>query len=372
MRLLATFCLLLELSFRPALAEALPRTDLVCDQAAGVALVRFTLSEDNPPQYPTLPAAIDGGLSLRPGTDRTDCELSHGFAIRIREGEEQAFPYGAGGANPPAFFSLWIDRRKVLSRFVWKPGYDDASTDKPSLVGLVIRRDKLTFCFQKPNDKPITCNEQGLELRGYAIDVEEYAKNLKSKIPVGTFLVDATAANAAFCRRNLGVITRQPVDSNGLPFDSAIAEALTWTPRELDKNYAVGTAEWTFANVQGRRAVVLHGGNHYFDGEIVVFVPRDVSVNDVVKFLPDDDDLEREAVRPPPRDWTIISGGRASLYPKVSARYVHFVPEEIDGELYLIAFPTNHKERPSAVLVKPRPVTGFDSVCVYQRVEPHY
>src|SRR5690348_15760278 len=99
--------------------------DLLCDRRAPIAVVRFTTSyNDERPVYRRLPAEADGGLSAQTGSDRTDCRLPDGKTVRLRTGREQAFAYGAGGGDPPSFFSLWIDRRKALSRLVWREGYE--------------------------------------------------------------------------------------------------------------------------------------------------------------------------------------------------------------------------------------------------------
>jgi len=180
---------------------AVPHADLFCDPNAKVALARFALGgNDDPPHYTKLPSNLDGGLSGLPGTARTDCSLSHGMDIRIRAGEKQAFPYGPGGGDPPAFFSLWINHRKVLSKFGWKPGYDDSFNNKPWLVGLIIRPRSLTFCYKKrEDDKAVTCQQQRLELREHAIDTEEYSRKSNPRPAVGTILTEPELSDASAC-----------------------------------------------------------------------------------------------------------------------------------------------------------------------------
>ena len=51
--------------------------DLVCNAAANLALVRFSISADATPTYPRLPQALDQGLSAGTGSDRTDCALAN-------------------------------------------------------------------------------------------------------------------------------------------------------------------------------------------------------------------------------------------------------------------------------------------------------
>lgn len=351
--------------------SAVTHTDLLCGR--NVALVRFAVAEnDDPPQYTILSPKLEGGLSTRPGTGRTDCQLERGLDLRIRAGEEQVFPYGMGGADPPAFFSLWINHKKILSKFVWKPGYVDAFFDEKSrLVGLVIRSRHLTFCYRKPSGKTVTCKQQRLELPKHPVDTEEYPLATERRPPVGTILIEPTSADAAACQRYLEAIrkdTNFPFDI--LPPNSQLSES-NLPPRTAGGSYWLGTLDGAFANVGERRIFTLGSGTHYFDGDFVVIAPHTTSPDDIVAAIPDGD-IEGELAKPKPDGWTVLSGGLPGLYPNVSPRYVHFLPETIDGELFYLAYPTNHDMRPTGILVKPLATAGFASLCNYQRVEPHY
>jgi len=372
MRLLIAFLLLMTFSNVARADYQAAHVDLACDRVANLALVRFAMSEnDSPPRYATLPTKIDDG-SIPTGPDRTDCRLSRGWDIRIRAGEGQVFPYGAGGADPPAFFSLWINRRKVLSKFVWKSGYEAAFEDKPSLVGLFIRPESLTFCFQRPDDKAVTCRQQHLEMRKRPIDQEEYPEGSKAKTPVGTILIEPTSPDTHACQRYLDAIKiGAPEPSAGLPYESRLSRSMTFQPRQKPDN-SLRNLAGAFANVQDRRVAAVTGGSHYFDGDIFVIAPHDASLDDVDAFFPSDGDLEQVINKPPRDGWTIISGGQPALYPKSSPRYIHLLPEEIDGELFFLAYPANHDVRPSAILVKPLRTAGFVSLCTFQRTEPHF
>jgi len=264
--LTAAFLLLASCCANPAAADDLgPHADLICDAAAKLALVRFAMGEENAPvQFTALPAEVDHGLSKRPGADRTDCRLPDGGDIRIRAGEAQAFAYGVGGANPPAFFSLWIGHRKVLSKFEWKPGYD-ASPDKAWLVGLLIHAQKLTYCYQKPSEKNVDCKEEPLDLASRGIDTEEYPKVAARKPPVGTILVNGKSSDARTCQRYLDAIKTKS-NPPGLPWESPLSQNVA--PSENAGNYPLGTLAGKFTNIGDRRVAILAGDNHYFDGDI--------------------------------------------------------------------------------------------------------
>jgi hypothetical protein len=373
MRFLAIL-LLLAMGCAVARADyAAIHADLLCDGSANLAVARFAQTENNdPPQYAILPAEADGGLSGRTGADRTDCRLPRGWDIRIRAGEKQVYPYGAGGADPPAFFSLWIDHRKILSKLVWKPGYDDASTDKPWLVGLVIRPQSLTFCYRKPDDKAVRCERRRLELRQHAVDAEEYPGSSERKPPVGTILIEPRSADAAACQRYFDTLTKdakQPLDY--FPFYAGLLPETLLSERILGDQYRLRSLDGTFSNVGDRRVISTGTTSHYFDGDIFFLVPHDTPTDEIVTALPGED-IEEAVARLKRDGWTVISGGKPGLYPKVTPRYVHLVPEAIDGELFLLGYPTNKDQRPTAILIKPLPTAGFASLCNFQRVEPHY
>jgi hypothetical protein len=142
-------------------------------------------------------------------------------------------------------------------------------------------------------------------------------------------------------------------------------------PQVAGQNYSLGTLDGKFANVGERRVAALGSSTHYFDGDIVVLAPHDTSP-DAIAAAMSGENIEEEITKPKPAGWTVISGGQAGLYPQVSPRYVHLVPEAIDGELLYLAYPTNNDKRPSGILVKPLSDGGFDTLCNYQRVEPHF
>ena len=185
--------------------EAWPDVELVCSPAAKIALVRFRIDDASEHGgFVRLPVAVDGGLSARPATRSADCALAKGRPVRIRAGESQAFAYGEGGAAPPAFFSLWVDRRRLLSRYVWKPGYTDAARDKPRLVGLVIRPGSLTYCTVTEAAPAPSCRRRAVAMTAMPIDRVEYGS--AQTMPVGTVIVAAGSTEPALCRRYLRAV----------------------------------------------------------------------------------------------------------------------------------------------------------------------
>jgi len=373
MPLRALYCLALSLLLVvSAVARADDVTnhvDLVCNAAANLALVRFSISADATPTYPRLPQALDQGLSAGAGSDRTDCALANGSTIRVRGGQEQGFGYGMGGADPPAFFSLWINQRKVLSRKIWKPGYEEAFNNPPIYDGVLIAASRITICATVEG-KPQHCASQPLDLASAPIDLVEYGST-KQKIPVGHVSVIAKgAANQRFCEAYLDMI-KPGIDSALLGqrtlFDIDLAPLTT---QVIDVAQARSGVVELLPGVT-RRLMIWAGEDHYFDGTVIAVAPSGMVTQNIIAAYPFDD-IEVWPQRGVLPNVTMISGGQKQLYPDVSPRYVHLVPQRIDGSLYIFAYPTNNKVRPTAALVKPLVDGGFATLCAFNRTEPHY
>lgn len=369
LRALRYLSLILLLLIPFARADEVSNVDLVCHAAENLALIRFSMSEDATPIFPRLPQALDLGLSASAGLGQTDCTLANGTKIRIRAGEEQAFPYGMGGATPPAFFSLWINQRKVFSRKRWRPGYAE-SVNQPIYDGVLIATNRITTCATA-EDNPQHCTSQPLELAKAPIDRVEYSSS-KQKTPTGHFSVIAKgAANQHFCQAYLGLVK------------PGIENALIGQPTSLDVDLAP-LAEQTSRNEHparsgllellpgvSRRLVVWTGEDHYFDGTVIALTPPAMAMENITSAYAFED-IEVWPKRVISPDVTLISGGQKQLYPGVSPRYVHLVPQRIEGSLYVFAYPTNNTVRPTAALVKPLAGGGFATLCAFNRTEPWY
>lgn len=343
--------------------------DLVCNAKENLALVRFSISDEPAPKYPRLPQALDRGLSASSGSDRTDCTLANGTTIRIRAGEDQAFAYGMGGGNPPAFFSMWINQRKVFSRKVWMPGYDESFNNPPIYDGVLIDANRITICATAEG-KPQRCASQQLNLAKMPIDHVEYGAAAK-KLPTGYISTVAKGeANQSFCKAYLSLITpdfegalRGEYGSSNIDVASLAKETNSESPARSGLIELVpGVA---------RRLVIWDGESHYFDGTVIALVPTSMEMRDVTAAYPFGD-IEGWPKRATPAGLTLISGGQKQLYPDVSPRYVHLVPQRIDGTLYILAYPTNRMVRPTAALVKPLAGGGFFTICAFNRTEAHY
>lgn len=361
--------LLLLMSCMARADDANKNVDLVCRAAENLALIRFSASDDATPAYPRLPQALDFGLSASTGSGRTDCTLANGTTIRVRGGSQQAFAYGAGGGNPPAFFSLWINQRKVMSRKIWKPGYEQTFKDLPIYDGVLITTNRITICATAEG-KPQQCTSQALDPVGGPIDRVEYGPRT-GKATAGHISVTAKGAvNQRFCKAYLGLV------------EPAFDDPHFGSPTPLDIDLEKFTDQTKVANARTnsglielgpgviRRLVVWDANNHYFDGTVMALAPPTMTMQEVVAAYPIDDIEEWR--RRDVAHVTLISGGQKQLYPNISPRYVHLVPQRVDGALYVFAYPTSEGSRPTAALVKPLAAGGFATICAFNRVEPHY
>ncbi|MEO9132920.1 MAG: hypothetical protein ABI240_17170, partial [Sphingomonas sp.] len=313
-----------------------PHADITCSRHGNVALIRFGGAEDEyRTKFRTLPSRIDNGLSRREASTRTDCALPNGWRLRLRDGHELAMPYGMGGADPPAFFSLWINRRKVFSAKQWKPGYGEL--DYQSMTALVIRPNQLTWC-QARDDGPQRCaNVRFRYGKRYRIDQVEYPANGR-KWKLGTLLWARVDASAAFCRRYITAMRMKMLDNEAFSY-ALYGHAKAPFAFDLQQRNVPNTdvlqADVDIAPGIRRRLLLLHGENHIFDGDVVFVLPKGIDTAKLASQIHNEKAEDNPNVPPlvEARGWTRLVGGRRDIYPQVSPRYVHFYPERIDGRL---------------------------------------
>ncbi|MBV8635293.1 MAG: hypothetical protein JO002_12440 [Burkholderiaceae bacterium] len=361
--------LMLAFPFIAQADEASRDVDLVCHAAENLALVRFLTSHDANPTYPRLPQALDLGLSASKGFGRTDCTLANGTKIRVRGGRQQALPYGVGGGNPPEFFSLWINKRKVISRKIWKPGYEESFKDLPIYDGVLITTNSITICASAEG-KPQQCTSQPLDSIGKPIDRVEYAAHTGKATSGHISVTGKGAANQRFCEAYLGLVKPEfdnPHFGQQTPLDIGLETFTDQTEVANARTYS-GLIELSPGVTQ--RLMVWDADNHYFDGTVIALTPPAMTMQEIVAAYPihDIEDWHKRGV---PRI-TLISGGQKQLYPDLSPRYVHLVPQRINGALYIFAYPANEEKHPTAVLIKPLAAGGFVTLCAFNRTEPHY
>jgi hypothetical protein len=375
-------------------ADYTSHADLICDPAKNIALARFKEEEDETaPAYARLPVKVDGGLSAQPGTGRRVCKLNNGWEIKLRNGQAQAYAYGMGGAAPPSFFSLWVDRRRLFSRQIWST--ENYSETRTPIVALVITPQTVTICEMK--SKSPACKTEKLDLDKHTVDAVEYPAIAKPIPRPGALEIVGGTNPANLCQ---GIITHgsRGGDMAGEPDVPIPAAQWDW----IDTDESPGS-EW--AHVRDVRSVfglaieddsghysfpsypvdfdddgkpdtVLAYGSdtHYFDGDFYIVAPASISIRDVIAriFGQKDIDLEKISEIVKSQGWHFYAGGSPGLYPDVSPRYVHLNRIEYLSKTLLLAEPTNWEKGPTSILIKPRADGTFETVCVFQRPGLHY
>lgn len=159
---------------------------------------------DAPLTYYPLAAKANQRWSSVPFAKADSCTLANGNRVVLHAGEEQARPYGMGGGNPPAFFSLWINERKVLARLQYKAGYA-ASGEGPYLNSVFVSGAAIEQCAYpigvEPRDADADANN--LVCTTKAFDLAQFPVDTLALFPVdrsliGTISIAATYS-PAFC-----------------------------------------------------------------------------------------------------------------------------------------------------------------------------
>jgi hypothetical protein len=362
--------------------------DLVC--AGGTALARFTEGyNEDIPQYQPLPAEIDRArLSSTPGADRRDCKLSNGWEVRLRMGTDQAFPYGMGGAAPPEYFSLWVNRRKVVSRMTWAEGYEKSFDDRSRIVGVLVTDGFVTVCRRL--DKSVNCERNQIAIERMTPDQVEYPPPGIDVPKPGTIVI-ARGKNNRLCRNMVrsGASNeiRAPNSIWGFPFSVRPGDVseVTWidpspmTPIDAnswptEKNGRVGQLDLD-GNKRSETVVRFSGSSHYFDGSYWIVIDEGVSlasVQDEIFPAGMERDPEKAAVGSIAKQWHAYAGGTPTLYPGVSPRFIHLDGYTYRGRVYFLAHPTLLTHDPTAVLIRPLPKGKIDVVCSFQVVRPTF
>ncbi|RYG29066.1 MAG: hypothetical protein EON93_17395, partial [Burkholderiales bacterium] len=173
---LAVLASVAGLSAPSAFADYYQSAAIQCQ--GNLVAVRFgIIDDDKPPAFHELPEAYAAGWSQTPFAAGNRCKLTNGSEVVLRWGEAQAFAWGMGGADPPAYFTLWIDGRKVFAREQFKSGY---ASSEGYLNSVFVSSDAKEICrfpnFDDPRSNnpkpPITCASAPLRINELVADPE--------------------------------------------------------------------------------------------------------------------------------------------------------------------------------------------------------
>jgi len=127
-----------------------------------------------------------------------ECTFNNGKKIRLRIGSDGGLAYGECGAKPPEYFSLWIDKKKILS----KATYMQRCNYESNIKSIKIQNNTVTTCTYatsgdditlKINKNKVSCTSKPIDMN-QPIDKIEYPL-LGTKIPAGTRILQYGSDN---------------------------------------------------------------------------------------------------------------------------------------------------------------------------------
>jgi hypothetical protein len=375
--------------------EMEPTIAVQCHGSA--AIVRFGWGDNGHPAiYNPLPAALATGWAGVPLHGDGRCTLADGTGVVARVGAKEYFAYGMGGADPPEFYSLWLDGKKVVSRETDKDGYGGmtvflaaARYDAKGVTRCRYATPENANFFSEPGYEATQAGADatGAKLKVMcetrAVDLARLTRDQREtpawRARIG--LIDIAGRDAALCRRFVVPVrpisgyapsdaltpastTRQKVTLDGLP---VVLPAGRDIDGAFDSGARLRAMTLDFFNTGKPVTVVEQSGDtHYFDGDR--FLVGDRIVDDAALKLLDGD------VEHTPAGWHAVDG-TMTRYQKVagnSGRYTHFILFRLAGTTYLLATPTNVDDyKPDALLLKPSP-SGLKQVCGFTIIGENY
>jgi hypothetical protein len=232
--------------------------------------------------HPLLPAYATIWANVPFSSDHS-CTLASGDKVVMRSGQANSYATGAGAGDPPAFVSLWINGKKVLSREIYKAGYG-ASIRGPYVNSWFVSGAALERCAYAKGRSgipletrlDIECTSKSLDLAALAVDPLEPSPEITAS---SAFTYTATY-NPDFCIRFIRKVSEVYPDAKGA---YASSETLA-PPREATfpfANDAVWNASGAHAEAkkvdfwnEGEEELVVRVWmtNSWLDSENYVFV----------------------------------------------------------------------------------------------------
>lgn len=325
------------------MADEPPETlQVQCDQAGN--RIRISFYED----------ALDGDVkrsTLTP-VNETDCSFANGTVVKVREGDNQTFAYGQCGGSPDPFFSLWVNRSKVLSHHaIWGCSgvylrTVDVSPDGINDCTFKNGDDLDVYNTEMPRDHTFECKHLALPTEGSVIDAKEYSPNNADHAEVGSLILRGKE-NARFCDKFRA-------------FDEMErTKDIQWTPEKGDENY-VGTFDLDNDGVT--EVVHWHEDySHVADGSFYLVVPTGTDI---------------------PADWFAKMSQPASSevgkfisdHPAAhmySEGYTHWIIVRLEERFYLVGKPVNREANPAFIVAEAHD-GSLKHICEFDRVRANF
>lgn len=162
-----------------------------CDgQAETVSIRRSTYSDTHEPQQSVQVAKGEIETLVVSSSDQyAECKFASGMAVRVKVGDETLWPFGQCGADPGAFFSLWLNQVRVASR-----SYLYTACHAEELISAFVSRQGLRSCYKRDKSG---CESTPFKNPLGSRDVEEYPDGPKPE--PGSYVVEY-AADAPLCK----------------------------------------------------------------------------------------------------------------------------------------------------------------------------
>lgn len=333
-----------------------------------------------PPKFHDLPAAYAEGWSRTAFADGNRCKLANGKEVVLRWGDEQAFGWGMGGADPPAFFSLWIDGRKIFSREQFKSGYASSDAD---LNSVFVSPDAKEICrFPRLDDPrsnddkpPVTCAGAPIRIDSFLVDPE--LPGVEDIARIGTISVAATHSEQ-FCRRFVAPIEgsemwareRVEVPPEAQRFFQRGEEDI-YPPKDAKRrsDYVRGHATFDHFDLwnagKSNTVVRFYGDWKFFMGDVLFYRDGDAPEADIRTVM--SKVAEPGGGKPYYRDLAKEYGWQTiTENPDV---YERWTPFRLSGVTYLLQHAAFGSQW---TLYRTGPQGALATVCVFQLVEDHY
>jgi hypothetical protein len=383
----------LAFSALPAQAQQIsPHVRLQC--SGDEAIVRFEFGNGVAP----LPDPLAQLWQDVPSAGAEGCILADGRRAIVLSGKLQTSEY-SGGADPPAFFSLWIGAKKVITREFFKAGYGDVG---PTYNSVHVTPRSLTRCSYpeaKENYEDIskvTCARTPIDI--FALPPDPQAPTPAMLASFGTFSTMSVSSDA-FCRGFVkptsditddlrssilfmpqGSAPKQflvaprgtlfPISRSGMNADDPFALTDWNVSDRTSQMLKYQLRHFDLTNSRNEQTVLrLWEASKAFYGDIYLYRKGIASQADINAVIKADVFGEPQIGY---RKLAAETGWQVAFAPdeQFSRRYA--MPLRIAGVTYLFVYSIKVEDTPTATLYRMKPDNTSETVCVFQEMRPAF
>jgi hypothetical protein len=361
------------------------RGALTCDESDNLAMVRLSAGyNDDPIPQMQLPSVYSKYAKLNSLSVKEMCTLKDGRRLSLSYETGQAFAYGMGRGDPPAYFTFRVDDKNVYYKKIFYGGYGSFSIDP---LVLVLDGSKLISCKGPENSwlssvedfkiSPDNCknvsdrlsgNLKGEEFSAFTRDQEIHAYEVLNRDPeICAYFRD---------QRNIKEATWGNRDKNFEFFDK----------KTLSKDVEFGLISKTKMDVDndGKKETVyrIHGYAGYFDGSYFLYFDDKKDEDGFLECISSVKCPEGLSGRYLRQNVEYITDNVSTLWPSahaISARslepsiageyrvtYTWIYPVHFNGKTYFYFDPINNETMPTAIIATLQSPGKLQEVCTYK------